>query len=58
MAEKKYTMENLANAEELMKALSTMPKEKQSAVVMVGNAFIAGMEATKAQLAEPTPASA
>ena len=53
MAEKKYTMENLANAEELMKALSTMPT-----VVMVGNAFIAGMEATKAQLAEPTPASA
>jgi len=58
MAERKYTIENLANAEELMKALSTMPKEKQSAVVMVGNAFIAGMEATKAQMAEPTPANA
>ena len=55
---KHYTTEELANAEELMKALSTMPKEKQLEVVKVGNAFIAGMEATKAQIAEPVPATA
>jgi hypothetical protein len=55
MAEaRKYTKEQLANAEELAKMLSELPHEEQSATVMVANAFIAGMEAqarlTKARL--------
>lgn len=43
--EKKYTPEQLANAEELVKTLSELPQDKQSTVTMMANAFIAGMEA-------------
>lgn len=43
--EGKYTKEQLANAETLVKTLSELPPEKQSTVTMMANAFIAGMEA-------------
>jgi len=43
--ERKYSPEQLANAETLAKTLSELPPEKQSTVTMMANAFIAGMEA-------------
>lgn len=55
MSEKKYTPELLANAEEMARLLSEMPKEKQAVVTMMANSFIAGMEAQKA-LSSGTPA--
>ena len=43
--EKKYSPEQLADAEKLAKTLSDLPPEKQSTVTLMANAFIAGMEA-------------
>ena len=43
--EKSLTPEQLADAEKLAKTLAELPKEKQSTVTMMANAFIAGMEA-------------
>lgn len=43
--EKQYTPEQLANAEQLVKTLAQLPEDRQSAVTMMANAFIAGMEA-------------
>lgn len=42
---KKYTPEQLADAEKLAKTLAELPQDKQSTVTMMANAFIAGMEA-------------
>lgn len=43
--EKKYTPEQLADAEKLAKTLAELPQDRQSTVTMMANAFIAGMEA-------------
>ena len=43
--EKKYSPEQLTNTEELAKSLSKLTPDKQAAVTMIANAFIAGMEA-------------
>ena len=43
--EKEYTPEQLADAERLAESLSELPADKQSTVIMMANAFIAGMEA-------------
>lgn len=44
-AEVKYTLEQLADADKLAKTLSELSPEKRSTVIMMANAFIAGMEA-------------
>ena len=43
--ETKLTPEQMQDAERLAKILSSLPKEKQTTLVMMVNAFIAGMEA-------------
>lgn len=51
MAEKKriqesnFAQQKLADADKLIKTITELPKERQSTVAMVMNAFIAGMEA-------------
>ena len=41
----KYTVEQLGSAERMAKTLFNIPKEKRILVVMMANAFMAGMEA-------------
>ena len=55
---KQYTREQIANAEELAALISKMPAEKQSAVIMMANAFIAGMEANARLTSAHTASSA
>lgn len=45
--EKKYTIEQLSNAEKVATVLADVPEEKRQLVVMMTNSFIAGMEAQK-----------
>lgn len=44
---KKYTLEQMKNAEEAARLLGSLPPESQSTVAMVTNAFIAGMAAQR-----------
>lgn len=46
--EKRYTTEQLSDAEQMAKALASVPKDKKDIVVMMANSFMAGMEAQKA----------
>lgn len=55
MAERRYTAEQLENAETIMKMLAAVPKEKRAEVVKATSIFIAGMEAQRA-IDEPTMA--
>lgn len=43
--EKAFTKEQLADVEAMARKLAELPPEKQDTVVMMTNAFIAGMEA-------------
>lgn len=46
MAEnRKITPDQMADAEAMARKLAELPQEKQTAVVMMANAFIAGLEA-------------
>lgn len=45
---KRYTAEQLSDAERVAKALASIPEEKRTLVVMMTNSFMAGMEAQKA----------
>lgn len=45
MTEKKYTSEQLKNADEMLRKLATVPEEKRMIIVMMTNSFISGMEA-------------
>ena len=58
MAETKYTIEQMADAERLAKILSELPEDKRSTVVMMANSFIAGMEAQARLTAGSAPANA
>jgi len=42
---KRYTQEQLEDAERMARLLKETPPEKQNIIVMLGNAFIAGLEA-------------
>lgn len=46
--ERKYTAEQLSDAERVAKALASIPEKKRTLVVMMTNSFMAGMEAQKA----------
>lgn len=46
--ERRYTAEQLSDAEKFMKVLASAPKDKRALVVMMTNSFMAGMEAQKA----------
>lgn len=46
--ERKYTAEQLSDAERVAKALASIPEGKRTLVVMMTNSFMAGMEAQKA----------
>lgn len=49
MAEdKKFTVEQLKDAEMIAETLSNIPENKRAIVVMMTNSFMAGMEAQKA----------
>lgn len=47
-SEKKYTAEQLSDAERIATVLASIPEDKRTLVVMMTNSFIAGMEAQKA----------
>lgn len=46
--ERRYTAEQLSDAEKVAKALASIPEKKRTLVVMMTNSFMAGMEAQKA----------
>ena len=49
MAEaKRYTAEQLRDAEKMAATLANVPEEKRTLVIMMTNSFMAGMEAQKA----------
>ena len=49
MAEaKRYTAEQLSDAEKMAKTLANIPEGKRTLVTMMANSFMAGMEAQKA----------
>lgn len=49
MAEaKRYTAEQLRDAEKMATTLANIPKEKRTFVIMMTNSFMSGMEAQKA----------
>ena len=45
---KRYTAEQLRDAEKMAAALANVPEEKRTLVIMMTNSFMAGMEAQKA----------
>lgn len=45
---KRYTAEQLSDAEKMAATLASIPEEKRTLVVMMTNSFMAGMEAQKA----------
>ena len=45
---KRYTAEQLSDAEKMAAALANVPEEKRTLVIMMTNSFMAGMEAQKA----------
>lgn len=46
--ERKYTTEQLSDAERVARVLASVPEEKRTLVVMMTNSFMAGMEAQQA----------
>lgn len=46
--ERRYTAEQLSDAEKVAKTLANIPEDKRTLVVMMTNSFMAGMEAQKA----------
>lgn len=48
MAERKYTAEQLSDAERMAAVLASIPEDKKTLVVMMANSFMAGMEAQRA----------
>ncbi|NSD63391.1 hypothetical protein G4481_03260 [Fusicatenibacter saccharivorans] len=45
--ERRYTAEQLSDANKMAKMLASIPEEKRSLVVMMTNSFMAGMEAQR-----------
>ena len=45
---KRYTAEQLSDAEKMAATLANVPEEKRTLVIMMTNSFIAGMEVQKA----------
>ena len=45
---KRYTAEQLRDAEKMAATLANVPEEKRTLVIMMTNSFMAGMEAQKA----------
>lgn len=45
---KRYTAEQLRDAENMAATLANVPEEKRTLVIMMTNSFMAGMEAQKA----------
>lgn len=45
---KRYTAEQLRDAEKMAATLANVPEEKRILVIMMTNSFMAGMEAQKA----------
>ena len=45
---KRYTAEQLSDAEKMAVTLANVPEEKRTLVIMMTNSFMAGMEAQKA----------
>ena len=45
---KRYTAEQLRDAEKMAATLASIPEDKRTLVVMMTNSFMAGMEAQKA----------
>lgn len=45
--EKRYTAEQLSDAERMAATLANIPEDKRTIVIMMTNSFIAGMEAQK-----------
>ena len=45
---KRYTAEQLRDAEKMAATLANVPEEKRALVIMMTNSFMAGMEAQKA----------
>lgn len=45
---KRYTAEQLSDAEKMAATLANVPEEKRTLVIMMTNSFMAGMEAQKA----------
>lgn len=45
---KRYTAEQLRDAEKMAAILANVPEEKRTLVIMMTNSFMAGMEAQKA----------
>ena len=45
---KRYTAEQLSDAEKMAATLANVPEEKRALVIMMTNSFMAGMEAQKA----------
>lgn len=43
--ESNFAPEQLADAEKLAKTLAELPQDRQATVIMMANAFVAGMEA-------------
>lgn len=57
--ERRYTAEQLSDANKMAKMLASIPEEKRSLVIMMTNSFMAGMEAQRAiDTKEPAMASA
>ena len=46
--ERRYTAEQLSDAEKMAAALANVPDDKKTLVIMMTNSFMAGMEAQKA----------
>ena len=46
--ERRYTAEQLSDAERMAATLANIPEDKRTIVIMMTNSFIAGMEAQKA----------
>ena len=46
--EKRYTAEQLSDAERMAATLANIPEDKRTLVVTMTNSFMAGMEAQKA----------
>lgn len=45
--ERRYTTEQLTDADKMAKMLASIPEEKRSLVIMMTNSFMAGMEAQR-----------
>ncbi len=50
---KRYTAEQLRDAEKMAATLANVPEEKRTLVIMMTNSFMAGMEAQKSLTIQP-----